>query len=163
MQSLTLSELVRACVENYLSVQLRSEERLGLANQVDFIGDSPRYGAIRLELERRREDPVNNVVKAWRQASESPGAPPFMFVHFFSGYYSSRPAKLENARFVGQKMEEWAQATGRSIRYVAVSFGFEPPSGDANPILSIEMMDEVQKEINERLKKALPLDNEVLP
>ena len=160
MQAMTLSEVVRVCVESYLSVQLRPEGMLGRANQVDFVGDSPRYGAIRLELERRREDPVNNVVKAWRQASESLGDPPFMLVQLFSGYYSSRPAKMENARFVGQKMEEWAKATGRRSRYIAVSFSFEPPSGDANPIVSAEMMDELRKEISNGLRNALPLDDE---
>jgi hypothetical protein len=48
-------------------------------------------------------------------------------VQIFSGYYATRQSKKQNAQFVGQKMQEWAAASGLRNRYVTVAIDFEPP------------------------------------
>jgi hypothetical protein len=63
-RTMTLSEVVRASVADCCDTDLSREMCFGKANQVDFSGRSALIGNIRVELERRREDPVNNVVKA---------------------------------------------------------------------------------------------------
>ena len=136
-QSVALSDVIRTCIGKVLSVNLDSEWTAGPSNRVDFSGVSSKLGRIRVERETRREDPVNNVAKAWRQAHEKTGES-FTLIHVFSGYYSkgSRRAKRDNAQFVGDRMNEWARDSGREIRYKAVSFDFDPPSGDLDPHLS---------------------------
>ena len=124
---MTLSDVVRASVADYCDMDLSPETRFGQSNRVDFAGRSPLIGNIRVELERRREDPVNNVVKAWRHAKENPTDPPFILVHIFSAFYSLGKAKFENARFVGEMMNAWADAGSLGITYVAVLLDFEPP------------------------------------
>ncbi|HWP60605.1 MAG TPA: hypothetical protein VNL14_22110 [Candidatus Acidoferrales bacterium] len=148
---MTLSEVVRASVADCCDADLSRETRFGKANQVDFSGRSALIGNIRVELERRREDPVNNVVKAWRQAAENPSEPAFILVHIFSGFYLSRRAKFENARFIGEMMNMWADTSGRSITYVAVLLDFEPPMGDADPIIG----DAVAQTIREQIRRQL--------
>ncbi len=152
---MTLSQVVRGCVANYFSAEL-APATVGKSNQVDFSGTCPWLGNIRVELERRREDPVNNVVKAWRQASDNPKEQPFTLVHIFSGFYSSQAAKIENARFVGEKMNAWAEANGRRIKYVAISFDFKPPSGDADPDLSNAVAKQIHEQLCRQLENVLP-------
>ena len=148
-----LSEVVRASVADCCETGLSREMRVGKANQVDyFSGRSPLIGNIRVELERRREDPVNNVVKAWRQAAENPSEPPFILVHVFSGFYLSRKAKFENARFVGQMMNSWADASGRGITYLAVLIDFEPPMGDADPVVVEAVAQTIRGQIRRQLE-----------
>jgi hypothetical protein len=155
---MTLSQAVCACIGEYFSTEFAPEMRLGKANQVDFSGKCLPVGNIRIELERRREDPVNNVVKAWRQASENPGEPPFTLVHVFSGFYLSKRSKMENARFVGEKMCEWAQANGHKIKYVALSFDFQPPSGDGDPsvpdVIVKQIRDQIRQQLEDQIRRS---------
>lgn len=152
---MTLSDVVRTCINEALSAQLEGEWTAGPSNRVDFSGVSSRHGRIRVELERRREDPVNNVVKAWRQACRKPEES-FTLVHVFSGYYSSRRAKRDNARFVGERMNEWAEGHRREIRYQAVSFDFEPPPGDSDPHLSNAEAQQICVQICRQLNSNVP-------
>jgi len=149
---MTLSEAVRASVSDCCDLDLSSETRFGKSNRVDFSGRSPSIGEVRVELERRREDPVNNVAKAWRQAAENTSEPPFVLIQVFSGLYRSKKAKFENARFVGQMMNAWAEASGRDISYVAVLLDFEPPSGDADPVIDSSTVDTIRDQIRRGLK-----------
>jgi hypothetical protein len=153
---LTLSQAVCGCIGDHFAAAFAPESTLGPANQVDFVGACAGLGSIRVELERRREDPVNNVVKAWRQAFSNPDDPPFTIVHVFSGYYSSRRAKMENARFVGERMCAWAEANGRRIKYLAIAFDFEPPSGDANPVLADVVAKRIRDQILNQLEEVFP-------
>ena len=151
---MTLSDVVRTCVNEAFSARLESEWTAGPSNRVDFSGNSPRHGKIRVELEKRREDPVNNVAKAWRQACEKTEES-FTLVHVLSGYYSSRSsrrAKRANAQFVGERINEWAEANRREIRYQAVSFDFEPPSGDPDRHLSDTEAKQIRDQICRQLK-----------
>jgi len=157
MSTMTLSQVVRASVGDYFHADLAPEMRFGQTNQVDFSGASPWLGGIRVELERRREDPVNNVVKAWRQARDNPNKAHFTLVHIFSGFYSSRRAKLENARFVGEMMSAWSDGNGRSIKHVAVLFDFEPPSGDADPTVSDAVAQQIREQIRHQLEERIPI------
>lgn len=155
---MTLSEVVSRCIGDCLSVQLTPERSLGPTNKVDFFGVSPEHGDIRVELERRREDPVNNVAKAWRQAYYNPDEPPFILVHVFSGHYSAtrqaRFAKSRNARFAGERMTEWAKTKGRGIRYVALSFDYEPTGAADHAIPEIDRI-RICDQIRSQLQVAL--------
>jgi len=155
---MTLSQTVRAVVAEYFCAEFAAEMKLGQANQVDFWGNCLRVGNIRIELERRREDPVNNVAKAWRQADENPSEPAFTLVHVFSGFYSSesKRATMVNARFVGEKMCAWARANNRGIRYVAVSFDYEPPRGSGDPILPDTIANQIRSQISHQLQDLIP-------
>jgi hypothetical protein len=156
---MTLSQAVCAFVAEYFSAEFAAEMRLGQANQVDFSGKCVQVGNIRIELERRREDPVNNVAKAWRQANENPSEPPFTLVHVFSGFYSSKSskrAKMDNARFVGEKMCAWAQANNRGIRYVAVFFDYEPLPAGGDPILPDTIANRIRDQIFHQLQGLIP-------
>ena len=147
-----LSDVIRTCIGKALSVNLDSEWTAGPSNRVDFSGVSSSLGRIRVERETRREDPVNNVAKAWRQAYEKTEES-FTLIHVFSGYYSkgSRKAKRDNAQFAGDRMNEWARDNGREIRYKAVSFDFEPPSGDLDPQLSSTDAKQICDQIRDQL------------
>ena len=87
---MTLTNAVQLAVAEWCGAVLSAEQRLGRANQVDFAGRSTSAGEVRVEFERRREDPVNNVVKAWRQAAQNQQEPPFTLVHVFSAFYLSK-------------------------------------------------------------------------
>jgi hypothetical protein len=148
---MTLSEVVCASVGDWCATDLSRETRFGKANQVDFSGRSALVGNdIRLEVERRREDPVNNVVKAWRQAAENPREA-FILVHIFSGFYRSRMAKFENARFVGEMMNMWADTSGRNITYLTVLLDFEPPMGGADAIIENAVAETIGQQIRSEL------------
>lgn len=154
---MTLSEAIRKCISDYFAVRLEAEHRKGRANTVDFLGISPVHGEIRVELEKRRADPTNNVVKAWRQAHENPAERSFTMVHVFSGYYrGANSSKLENARFVGERMVEWGE--GRGIKYVAISLGFEPrenperlPETDLPETAKRLICDEIRRQLDAAL------------
>lgn len=148
---MTLSDTVRASVAAYCETDLSPETRFGKSNRVDFAGRSPLIGDIRVELERRRQDPVNNVVKAWRHAIEDPTAPPFILVQVFSGFYSVGNGSFENARFIGDMMNAWADTANRRIAYVSVLLDFEPPKGDADPLVD----DVVARDIREQICRQL--------
>jgi hypothetical protein len=145
----TLSGTVRDCIGEILSVELKSESTAGRSNRVDFASAD---GRIRVELERRREDPVNNVAKAWRQAFEN-AEESFTLIQVFSGYYSKgqRRSKRDNAQFVGDKVNGWARKLGRAIEYKAVFFDFEPPSGDSDPYLSSTHANQICDQIRSQL------------
>ena len=104
-----------------------------------------------MELESRREDPVNNVVKAWRQACEN-SSESFSLFHVFSGFYKSRSAKRDNARFVGERLNEWAQRDRREITYKDVSFDYEPRQGDPDPCLSRSEAEQISDQIRRQLE-----------
>ena len=160
---MTISEVTRKCLCDYFSIRLESEHLKGPANTVDFLGISPEHGEIRVELEKRRADPVNNVVKAWRQAHESPDEPSFTMIHIFSGYYrGANISKFENARFVGERMAEYGE--GCKIKYVTVSFGFEPPENPARlpePDLSETVERQIYDEIHRQLETLLPISTRI--
>ncbi len=66
-------------------------------------------------------------------------------------YCGTSPTHGDNAEFVGARMNEWAERTGRGIRYQAVSFDFEPPKGDSDPHLS----DAHAKQIHDQICRQL--------
>lgn len=154
---MTLSQVICDAVSQYFSADLTCETRLGESNHVDFSGSSASCGCIRVEVERRREDPVNNVIKAWRQAKESPVEPGFILVHVFSGFYASRRAKMENARFAGQMMSDWATSIGRSIKYAAILVRFTPPLGESDPVVGGVVAQEIRDDIQRQLEQQVPI------
>ena len=138
VQPVTLSEVVRKCINEVLSVKLESESTAGRSNRVDFSGALLSYGQIRVELEMRREDPVNNVAKAWWQAHEKTE--------------ESRRPKRDIAQFVGERMNEWAERSDRKITYKAVSFDYEPPQGGGDPELSVAEAEDLRDRVRRQLR-----------
>src|SRR5437660_10155430 len=100
---MTLKELIcQVIAENLQLPGLRAEVRNGAANQADFAVMLTGGRCVIVEIELRREDPVNNVAKAWRAATRDPGNQGFIFIHVFSGFYrNSKEAKRDNAAFIG--------------------------------------------------------------
>ena len=154
-RTMTFFEVVRASVSDCCATDLSRERRFGKANQVDFSGYSALIGnEIRLEIEGRREDPVNNVGKAWRQATENLNEA-FILVQVFSGLYGRKRAKFENARFVGEMMNKWADSNGRNVRYVDILLDFEPPQGDRHAIIEDAVAETIRQQIRSELESRI--------
>ena len=151
---MNFTEAVKIAVENWCHCALTSEIKLGKANQVDFMGTHSKYGEIRIELERRREDPLNNVVKAWRQATENINEE-FLLIHIFSGFYISKKSKYENAIFVGEQINLWATSTNRKTGYLPIILDYIPAKGDSNPILTETEAHNITTQVREQLDKAI--------
>ncbi len=149
---MTFTEAVKLVIENHYGITIQPEQKKGKANQVDFVGLSPQFGEIRIELERRREDPLNNVVKAWRQVKENPNEQGFILIHIFSGFYISKKSKFENAIFVGERMNEWAKVTNCKIKYISILLDFIPPPGDSNPIVKTDEIQKINDQINTQIQ-----------
>lgn len=102
---------------------LPQQEKYG--SRVDLVGEGAEAEYL-LEIELRREDPVNNVVKVYRAIAEGPGQCPqkrIVLLHVFSGFYSSRPQKRKNAVFAGKKMAEAL----KNIEYEPIGWSLTPP------------------------------------
>ena len=151
---MNFTEAVKAAVENWCSCTLITEVKLGKANQVDFIGTHSKYHEIRVELERRREDPLNNVVKAWRQATENTNEE-FLLIHIFSGFYISKKSKYDNAIFIGEQINFWATSKNRKAGYLSVLLDYIPAKGDSNPIVTETEALNISKQVEEQLNKAI--------
>jgi hypothetical protein len=154
-----LSDYIHSVLAAHLGIDLEKEVSLGTANQVDYFGVSDVHGTIRVEIERRREDPLNNVVKAWRQTFDASMDDDFTLIHIFSGFYQkSKITKRLNAEFVGQRLVDWATEQGRTIQYWSIGLSFCPPRGDADPELTeeeqVEIAQEIQAQLQEWLTKA---------
>lgn len=90
-------------------------------SKVDVAGLRNGVPAVLVEVELKKDNPVENVVKIWRCASEKRITTPLLFVHAFSAHYvpgpGSPPTKTkqhERAVFVGTRM---AQDSSHEIRY----------------------------------------------
>jgi hypothetical protein len=144
---MNFSDLIKETIEKWADTPLKSEKKIGKANQVDYSG----YlfnNELRIEIERRREDPVNNVVKAWRQAIEN-DEDNFILIHVFSGYYKTKQSKKKNAIFIGEQMLNWARINKKNIRYDVITVDFIPPQGNPNiDIIDYETIKNIQVQIN---------------
>ncbi len=84
-------------------------QRLDGFGQIDVFGMSPKFVYI-IEVELKREDPVNNVAKIYRYLDETEmyQNKRVVFIHAFSPKYleGSFLTKRLNAEFIGQKMQE---------------------------------------------------------
>lgn len=144
---MTLDDVIKTAVEQKYGVELQSEKPCGVANVVDFCGVIENDCQLLVELERRREDPVNNVVKQWRQAHESGYQSAFRLIQVFSGFYQRKLSKRQNAEFIGDRMNEWAQSHSKDICYYSVSFGFEPQASNSHSMLEEAIETCIRKEL----------------
>lgn len=151
-QPVTLSEAVCACISRVLSVGLEREVSVGRSNRTDYYGKHPQLGEIRVECELRREDPVNNVAKAWWQAGANTDES-FTLIQVFSGFYRKKKSKRDIAKFVGERMHEWAEQNNRDIKYAALSIDYEPPEGSGDPMLQAEKAKDTYDQIRPQLQK----------
>lgn len=108
-------------------IRWRAEQNIHRRTRIDVFGDDGQRVYL-VEIEMRREDPVNNVIKIWRWIEESPtkGQPKrAVLFQVFSAFYERRRAKMENAQFAGRKMAEDLEC----IQYRAISWDLNPPVG----------------------------------
>lgn len=99
-----------------------SGKRLGGFGQIDIYGETSEYAYL-IEVEMRRKDPVNNVVKVYRYIEEDNSSfldKKVVFIHAFSAEYEygGKETRRKNAEFVGKKMAE-AHA---NVRYHIIHF-----------------------------------------
>jgi hypothetical protein len=98
-------------------------------------GGSPR---ILVEVELRKDNPVENVVKIWRWAASEKGRKQMLFLHAFSANfvkvrkYAAPPTKVKQfnrAVFVGERMKADRKL---GIDYEWLPMKFKPPVGRSN-------------------------------
>ena len=151
---MNFTEAVKKAVENWCNCDLTTETKVGKANQVDFTGLHTKFNEIRIELERRKEDPLNNVVKAWRQASQNLNEE-FLLIHIFSGFYISKKSKYENAVFVGKQINSWAIYKNRNIIYLPILLDYIPLKGDSNPIVTENEAIHISYQVKEQIDNTI--------
>jgi len=90
-------------------------------SKVDVAGLKAEIPRVLVEVELKKDNPVENVVKIWRWATAEKKTYPILFLHAFSAHYhrevpaSGRPAKVkqyERAVFVGERM-----TSDRTLRF----------------------------------------------
>jgi hypothetical protein len=95
--------------------------------RIDVLGEEEDMKVVYLlEIEMRREDPVNNVVKIYRAIDKGlRGRPPkkIVFIHVFSAFYKRKLAKIKNATFAGKKMAEALE----NVEYKTIRWNLIPP------------------------------------
>jgi hypothetical protein len=114
-------------------VKWENERQLSDVGNIDVYGESRNHVYV-IELEMRREDPVNNVVKFYRYADRIKDRflkGKITFIHVFSLFYEKRRSKRENAAFIGEKMAK----TIENVTYLTLDFNLLPPvAGDSFPV-----------------------------
>jgi hypothetical protein len=107
------------------ALRWRREKPIFSSCIIDLCGEGENILCL-LELELRREDPVNNVIKIWRAIENDPhtySQGHLVILHAFSEFYQSHKSKMENAVFAGQKM---VHAIHR-LSYKPLMFDLLPP------------------------------------
>lgn len=89
---------------------------------IDVYSKFPEHVCI-IEVELKREDPVNNVAKVYRYLEEDGSefhGKKIIFVHAFSPHYSDGGTltKRKNAEFIGNKMSEKHE----NVAYLSIEF-----------------------------------------
>jgi len=120
-ESKVRQQLIRSLNRTFSDITWRGLQLKGYG-QVDIAGFSTEHVYI-IEIELKREDPVNNVVKIWRYLVEN--GSPFLgkdvkFIHAFSSKYliGGFLTKRKNAEFIGEKMSE----SIANISYYSIDF-----------------------------------------
>jgi len=107
------------------ALRWRREKPISSSCIIDLCGEGENILCL-LELELRREDPVNNVIKIWRAVENDPhtySQGHLVILHTFSDFYQAHKSKMENAVFAGQKM---AHAINKLL-YKPLMFDLLPP------------------------------------
>ena len=118
----TLKKLLSRATVDF---EWRTEQRIPRYGVIDLWGEKKDRLCL-VELELRREDPVNNVIKIWR-AFESYNDTllhrRLVFVQVFSLYYQKHKLKMDNAVFAWLKMAQ----TVNTLSYQYMWFQLDPP------------------------------------
>ena len=105
-----------------------NEHRLA-ANGRDFVDVAGRFESAKLptilvEVELHREDPVSNVVKIWKWASDNKTGD-VLFFHAFSNLYARNKAERKHrAVFLGRMMKRETD-----IEYIPLTLKYSPRPG----------------------------------
>lgn len=125
-------KIVQGLHKQITLVKWENEKQLFDVGNIDIYGES-RDHLYLIELEMRREDPVNNVVKFYRYVDRIKDRfleKRITFIHVFSLFYEKRRSKRENAVFIGEKMAK----TIENVAYLPLNFNLLPPvAGDSFP------------------------------
>ena len=126
-------KIVQGLRKQIPSVKWENERQLSDVGNIDIYGESRNHVYL-IELEMRREDPVNNVVKSYRyvdRIKDRVSKRKITFIHVFSLFYEKRRSKRENAVFIGEKMAK----TIENVAYLPLDFNLVPPvAGDNFPV-----------------------------
>jgi len=122
MNKTNLSDLIRKSIEKSLDIGLKKETEFRGTEKFDYFCENNKHRVF-VEIELKREDPVNNIAKAWRQLDtiEKDDKKSF-FIHVFSASYSESNRKYLNATFIGRKLEESGKA-----KYIPILIPIESP------------------------------------
>lgn len=116
---------VRKELSKFLSTSFNSpfiSHTLHGFGNIDLYASFPEYVYV-IEVELKREDPVNNVAKIYRYLEEDGSefeGNKLIFIHAFSPHYNKGGAltKRKNAEFIGNKMsQEYNNVTYTSIEF----------------------------------------------
>lgn len=119
-------KIVQGLHKQITLVKWENEKQLFDVGNIDIYGES-RDHLYLIELEMRREDPVNNVVKFYRYVDRIKDRfleKRITFIHVFSLFYEKRRSKRENAVFIGEKI-----AKTKNVAYLILNFNLLPPVG----------------------------------
>lgn len=122
-KQMNLSTFIAQCIQHEFNITLEREASLMGLEKVDYLYESDTLRLI-IEIELRRQDPVNNVSKCWKILETLRDTRQTVLVHFFSGKYLKTTSKYDNAIFIGSKMKEQGIADYNPILLLA-----EPPVG----------------------------------
>lgn len=139
-----LGKLIAQCLEKELKIKLEREFLMHGMEKIDYFYESKKL-RILVEVELRRQDPVNNVVKAWKILEGVKNEKQSFLLHFFSGKYSRTHSKYLNAVFIGNKMQE-----ARIAYYTPILLKAKPPSGSYG---IFPMSDEDKKDVIEKIRE----------
>lgn len=97
-------------------------------SRVDVAGLNGKIPRVLVEVELKKDNPVENVVKIWRWAARSKKRKTIVFFHAFSALYHRPAAKsappktkqYERAVFVGQRMRQERKTLGIEYRDLAI-------------------------------------------
>jgi hypothetical protein len=97
---------------------------------IDVVGYFKDKPSVLIEVELRRDDPVNNVVKMWQlfenKKKRKEMRPKIFFLHAFSGIYEDeKKSRKESAQFVGGKLNK----SFPQISYIPICFDYYPTHG----------------------------------
>jgi hypothetical protein len=99
--------------------------------KVDVAGLPKKSGPLVLvEVELKKDNPVENVVKIWRWAKDEKKTQRILFVQAFSAHYKTKKQKqFVRSKFIGERMEE---DSSLRIKYKIIHMKYKPRKGNSS-------------------------------
>jgi hypothetical protein len=90
---------------------------------VDVAGLYGRNAIVLIEVELRRANPVSNVAKIWRWIEEKKLRGRILFFHALSKAFDSHPHQRDNAKLIGNKLQD---SEKKRVRYIYLKINYSP-------------------------------------